>query len=62
MLTQKEHGDGERKWTATEQFSKGMEEVATFIEDTVLKAMGPEAMGVPECCVERKVYVYKLLF
>lgn len=62
MLTQKKHGGGERMWTATKRFSEGMKEVVTFIEDTVLKPMGTEAMGIPECCVKGEVCVHKLLF
>ena len=58
----KTYKDGELKYTETKQFSQKMNQVATFIKEAVLNTIGPDALGVPECCVERKVQVHKLLF
>ena len=62
MLKRVKLRSGERAWKATKQFSERMKEVATFIEKEVLEPMGPDAMGIPQACVEREVCVDMLLF
>ena len=62
ILTKRQHKDGELKYTATRQFSPNMQELATFINKSVLEGMGTDALAIPKCCTEDKVSVRKFFF
>ena len=59
MLTKVQHTDGENKYRATNSFKPKMQEVATFINKSVLEGMGTDALAIPKCCTEDKVSVRK---
>ena len=62
MLNKVQHTDGEHKYRATKHFTPNMQEVATFINQSVLDDMGPDALAIPECCTEATVSVRKFFF